>query len=173
MIYLNKIKVAVFDFDDTLAIHKDKNYIQRRKGSNDYYIQAYLHPDTFYETIEPCYPSLVLQNVTAYCRLNNIPMFCVSGMRFSLHMDAKIAFIQKHYGNDIKFIIASSQERKADVVQVLKETNRCDTSEILFVDDMDCNISNMSDLGYSVVSVNDLKNIRVSENRLLMEYMDD
>ena len=47
MIYLNKIKVAVFDFDDTLAIHKDKNYIQRRKGSNDYYIQAYLHPDTF------------------------------------------------------------------------------------------------------------------------------
>ena len=52
MIYLNKIKVAVFDFDDTLAIHKDKNYIQRRKGSNDYYIQAYLHPDTFYETIE-------------------------------------------------------------------------------------------------------------------------
>ena len=24
MIYLNKIKVAVFDFDGTLAIHKDK-----------------------------------------------------------------------------------------------------------------------------------------------------
>ena len=100
-------------------------------------------------------------------------MFCVSGMRFSLHMDAKIAFIQKHYGNDIEFIMASSQERKADVVQILKETNRCDTSEILFVDDMDCNISNMSDLGYSLVSVNDLKNIRVSENRLLMGYMDD
>ena len=41
------------------------------------------------------------------------------------------------------------------------------------MDNTDCNISNMSDLGYSVVSVNDLKNIRVSENRLLMEYMDD
>ena len=90
-----------------------------------------------------------------------------------MHMDAKIAFIQKHYGNDIEFIMASSQERKADVVQILKETNRCDTSEILFVDDMDCNVSNRSDLGYSLVSVKDLKNIRVSENRLLMEYMDD
>lgn len=144
--YLNKIKVAVFDFDDTLAIHKDKDYSQNRKGINNYFIQAYLHPDTFYEITEPCYPSPVLQNVVVYCRLNNIPMFCVSGMRFSLHMDAKIAFIQKYYGNDIKFIMAFSQERRADVVQVLKETNRCDTSEILFVDDMDCNISNMSDL---------------------------
>ncbi len=68
--------------------------------------------------------------------------------------------------------MASSQEHKADVVQILKETNGCNTSGNLFVDDMDCNISNMSDLGYSVVSVNDLKNIRVSENGLLMEYMD-
>jgi len=65
LIYLNKIKVAVFDFDGTLAINKDKNYTQRRKGSNDYFIQAYLHSDTFYETIEPCYPSSVLQNVAA------------------------------------------------------------------------------------------------------------
>lgn len=40
------------------------------------------------------------------------------------------------------------------------------------MDNTDCNISNMSDLGYSVVSANDLKNIRVSENSLLMEYMD-
>ena len=69
-------------FDDTLAIRKDKDNNQRRNGSNGYYIQAYLHPDTFYETIEPCYLSPVLQNVAAYCRLNNIPMFCVSGMRF-------------------------------------------------------------------------------------------
>ena len=93
MIYLNKIKVTVFDFDGTLAIHKDKNYVQRMKGGNDYFIQAYLHPDTFYEAIEPCYPSPVLQNVTAYCRLNNLSMFCVSGMGFSLHMYAKITFI--------------------------------------------------------------------------------
>lgn len=130
-------------------------------------------PLIFYENIEPCYPSPLLPNVVAYCRLNNIPMFCVLGMKFSLHMDAKIAFIQKHYGNDIKFIMASSQECKADVVQILKKTNMCDTSEILFVDDMDCNISNMSDLGYSAVSVNNLKNIMVSENCLLMKYMDD
>lgn len=79
----------MFDFDDALDIHKDKDYSQHRNGGNDYFIQAYLYSDVFYETIESCYPSPILQGVVAYCRLKNIPMFCVSGMRFSLHMDAK------------------------------------------------------------------------------------
>lgn len=28
---LNKIKVVIFDFDNTFAIHKDKNYLKERK----------------------------------------------------------------------------------------------------------------------------------------------
>ncbi|MCI9077585.1 MAG: hypothetical protein HFH68_01505 [Lachnospiraceae bacterium] len=82
-------------------------------------------------------------------------------------------FIRKHYGNDIKFVIVSSQERKADVIQILKETNGYHASEILFIDDMNCNISNMSALGYSAVNVNDLKSIKVSKWCSLLGYLDD
>ena len=32
---LSKIKVAIFDFDDTLAIHKDQNYLKKRRSSED------------------------------------------------------------------------------------------------------------------------------------------
>ena len=57
-INLNNIKVAIFDFDDTLAIHKDADYKKRRNENEEnlinYYLNAYLNPNSFYEIIEPC-----------------------------------------------------------------------------------------------------------------------
>lgn len=43
------IKLALFDFDDTLAIHQDKDFITHRKerGKNNYYRKAFENPDTF------------------------------------------------------------------------------------------------------------------------------
>lgn len=60
-INLNNIKVAIFDFDDTLAIHKDKEYITKRSESEEktleYFLNAYLNKETFFEEIETCYIS--------------------------------------------------------------------------------------------------------------------
>lgn len=57
-INLNKIKVAIFDFDDTLAIHKDRDFIKHRNENEEnllnYFLNAYLYPDTFYDSIEQC-----------------------------------------------------------------------------------------------------------------------
>lgn len=61
---IDKIKVAIFDFDDTLAIHQDKNYTKHRNENNflNYYVNAYLYPDSFFETIEPCTICPTLKN---------------------------------------------------------------------------------------------------------------
>ena len=115
---LNKIKAVVFDFDDTLAVHKDRDYVAHRK--DDYFIKAYQNPEIFYDEIEPCEPNHDCKSVIGYCRLNGIPMYVLSGMRFTLHMEAKKAFINKHYcsnDDDIEFIAAASQERKDDVLE--------------------------------------------------------
>lgn len=65
-INLDNIKVVIFDFDDTLAIHKDNDFsIHRRENEEKrlgYYLNAYQNPDTFYEDIEPCIRSQVLYN---------------------------------------------------------------------------------------------------------------
>ena len=57
-INLDDIKLAIFDFDNTLAIHKDKDYLKYRRENEDnflnYYLKAYLNPNFFYENIEPC-----------------------------------------------------------------------------------------------------------------------
>ena len=51
-ISLSNIKIAIFDFDDTLAIHKDKDYIKHRNENEEsllsYYLDAYLNPEKFY-----------------------------------------------------------------------------------------------------------------------------
>ena len=52
-ISLKNIKVAIFDFDDTLAIHKDVDYQKHRNENEEkllnYYLNAYLNPEKFYE----------------------------------------------------------------------------------------------------------------------------
>lgn len=108
---LKDIKLAIFDFDDTLAVHKNRDYVKSREHSGDeYFLKAFMNPETFYESVEPCEPSDDMRNLIGYCRFNNIKMYVLSGMRFSLHMEAKKHFVSEKYG-DIDFIMASSQEK--------------------------------------------------------------
>ncbi len=96
---LKKVKVAIFDFDDTLAIHKNSNYINDRNESEEklsnYYLKAYLNPETFYENIEQCIASTAMKNLIDCFRNNNVKMYCVSGMKFSFHLKAKEYFVHK------------------------------------------------------------------------------
>ena len=138
-ININKIKVAIFDFDDTLAIHKDKNYLQHRKESEDkrleYYLNAYKNVDTFYEKIEPCAKSEVLYKLINDLRNKDVKLYCLSGMKYSFHLKAKQSFVNKYYGEDIEVISAASQELKLDGVKIIQKINGCNLNEILFVDD--------------------------------------
>lgn len=78
---LSSIKVAIFDFDDTLAIHKDKDYLKHRNENEEnllnYYLNAYLNPESFYETIEPCLISDSLQNLIKTFETKGVKIYCV------------------------------------------------------------------------------------------------
>ena len=154
---LDNIKIAMFDFDDTLAFHKDREFTEHRKKDNTYWIQAYEKPNIFYEKIEPCIAPEQMQKLVSYCRKKHIKMYCLSAMRFSLHMKAKEIFIKNNYGDDIEFLSASSQERKIDVVKLMCEIHNCKLENILFVDDMVDNINNMKNLGIYALTPDDIK----------------
>ena len=161
-INLDNIKVAIFDFDDTLAIHKDKDFLIHRKESEEkrlgYYLNAYKNPDTFYEYIEPCIKSEVLYNFISNLRNKNIKIYCLSGMKFSFHLKAKQNFINKHYGNDIEVISASTQELKLDSVKIIQRLNNCNLKEILFVDDRKDVINLLNSNGINSILVKDIEN---------------
>lgn len=154
---LKNIKVAIFDFDDTLAIHKDKEYIKHRNENEEkllnYFLNAYLNPEKFYKTIEPCNISQSILKLINILRENNVKLYCVSGMRFSFHLKAKEYFIHKYYGEDIEFISTKDQKTKIDAVKVISKVNNCNLNEVLFVDDIEENIINFNNMGINAFLV--------------------
>lgn len=162
-INLDDIKVAIFDFDDTLAIHKDKEFSKHRSESEEnfikFYENAYKNPDCFYEEIEPCVKSEILYNFINNLRNKKIKLYCLSGMKFSFHLKAKQSFINKNYGEDIEVISTSSQELKLKGVKIIQKINNCKLDEILFFDDEKYTITYLNDNGIKVIDVNNLEEI--------------
>lgn len=160
-INLDNIKIVIFDFDDTLAIHKDKDYSKHRRESEDkyldYYLNAYQKPYVFYEDIEPCIKSDALYNFTNNLRSKHIKMYCLSGMKFSFHLKAKQYFIKKYYGDDIEIISTASQELKIDGVKIIQKLNNCKLEEILFIDDRNDVIELLKSNGINSILVKDIE----------------
>lgn len=159
---LNNIKVVVFDFDDTLAIHKDKDYVKHRNENEEkrlgYYLNAYENPETFYEEIEPCDKSETLCSFINELRNKNIKMCCLSGMNFSFHFKAKQNFINKNYGNDIELFSAGSQQLKLDGIRIIQQICNCSLDEILFIDDRKDVVELMNSNSINAILITDLTN---------------
>lgn len=162
-INLDNIKVAIFDFDDTLAIHKDKNYIEHRNENEEnllnYYLSAYLNPNSFYDSIEPCDISKSIFKLITILRKNNVKLYCVSGMKFSFHFKAKENFVHKYYGNDIEMISAKNQELKVEAAKIISKINNCNLNEILFIDDIVKNINTFNKIGINALLPDDIDSI--------------
>ena len=138
---LDNIKVVIFDFDDTLAIHRDKNFRIHRKESEEkrlnYYCNAYLNPNSFYTDFEICDKSEVLFNLIQEVRKKNIKMYCLSAMKYSFHIKAKQNFINKKYGPGIELISVGTQELKLDGIKIISKINDCSIDKIVFIDDIE------------------------------------
>ncbi len=158
---IENIKVVIFDFDDTLAIHRDKDFDIHRNESEDkrlgYYLTAYQNPDTFYEEIETCDKSEILYNLIQELRNKNIKMYCLSGMKFSFHFKAKQNFINKYYGNDIELVSAGTQQLKLDAIKIIAKANNCSLDEIIFIEDLEETIESLKENGINAINVNDIK----------------
>lgn len=162
-ISLINIKVAIFDFDDTLAVHKDVDYLKHRNESEkkllSYYQNAYLKPEKFYETVEPCDMSESIFRLINILRKNNVKLYCVSGMKFSFHLKAKEYFVHKYYGNDIEVISTKNQKLKIDASKIISKINDCNLNEILFVDDIEKNVINFNKIGIKAILPNDVDSL--------------
>lgn len=160
-LYLDNIKVVIFDFDGTLAIHRDKDFVKHRNETEDkrlnYYSNAYQNPNSFFEDIELCDKSETLYNLIEELRNKNIKMYCLSGMKFSFHFNAKKNFISKNYGNDIELISVGTQQLKLDGIKIISKVNGCNLNEVLFIEDLEDTVNYLRNNGVNAINVNDIK----------------
>lgn len=137
------ITMAVFDFDDTLAMHQgsrdiEKNHLQL------FYDAAQHSPETFYERVVPCKAPKATVDFVKKLAFDGVRLVCLSGMRCSLNLAAKQAFIEKHYDGNFEFIIVCSQEFKADILQFICEH----PDQTLYVDDVEDNLNRAARYGF-------------------------
>lgn len=162
---IDNIKVAIFDFDDTLAIHKDKNYLKRRYENEDnylnYYLKAYLNPNCFYETIEPCDISASIYKLINILKNKGVKIYCVSGMKYSFHLKAKEHFVHKYYDENIEVFTAGTQELKCNAIKIIQRINNCSLNEMLFVDDIKENIVMFNNMGIHALLPSEVDNIKI------------
>ena len=164
MISLKNIKAAIFDFDNTLAIHREKKFMRSRADDEDgYFLQAYEDPEHFYDAEEPCTENGELKKLISLCRERGIAMFCVSGMRSTLNCKAKDCYIRKHYGDGIEVIGTAGQERKKDVVRILLRHLHIKAEEMLFIDDLDATLEMLAETGIKCVHVSQVGTLIAAE----------
>ncbi len=158
---IDTIKVVIFDFDGTLANHKDKDFVKHRNESDDkrlnYYASAFQNPNGFFEEIEPCDKSEILYNLINKLRNKNIKMYCLSAMKFSFHFRAKQDFVNKKYGKDIELISVGTQQLKLDGIKIISNINNCNLEEILFIEDLEDTVRYLKDNGINVININEIK----------------
>ncbi len=157
MISLENIKAAAFDFDNTLAIHREKKFMKNWADDEDgYFLRAYEDPERFYDEVEPCTENAELKELISVCRARGIAMFCVTGMRSTVNCKAKDSFIRKHYGEGIEVVGTAGQERKKDVIRILTRHLRIKPEEMLFVDDLEATLDMLKETGVTGVHVSEL-----------------
>ncbi|MDO4967362.1 MAG: hypothetical protein Q4E70_01175 [Candidatus Saccharibacteria bacterium] len=148
-INLDNFKVVIFDFDNTLALHQDRNFFETREKSADhfynYFLNAYKYPHIFFEKIEPCIRSEELYNLTLELRKKGIKMFVLSGMRSSFAIKAKEDFVSYHYGPDIEVFGVANQSLKVEGVILISKLVNCNINEILFIDDREDTIKTLKE----------------------------
>lgn len=149
---IERIKVAIFDFDGTLAIHKSNVFT----GEDSYYKNAYLYPNIFFREIEPCSILPEVKELIEYLKKQGTLIYCLSGIPMSFLVNAKEKFVHDNYGQDIEFLFCKSQEKKVDVVRILQSIIGCNDEEILFVDDLQSVVDIMKQNKYVGVNVKDI-----------------
>ena len=127
----------------------EENYI-------NFFSNAYVNPDIFYEEIEPCTRNEKLYNLINNLRKRNIKIYCLTVMKTSFHLKAKQVFINKYYGKDIDVISMASHELKLKGVKVLAKINNCCLDEILFIDDREYIIELLTQNGIKSILVDNI-----------------
>ncbi len=97
---------------------------------------------------------MILYNLVQEIRNRNIKMYCLSGMKFSSHFNAKQNFINKQYENDIELVSAGSQQLKFDGIKIITKANNCSLDEILFIEDLEDTVSYLKKNGINAINVN-------------------
>ena len=104
---LENLKMVLFDFDDTLAVHSQGHRISDHLMK--YMINVHSGSKELWNTSKP---NLQLKKFMDYLACKNISMGLISGVHDCKAAERKIEWVKENYGYSLENYCVSSQEQK-------------------------------------------------------------
>lgn len=151
---LENLKMVLFDFDDTLAVHSQGHRISDHLMK--YMINVHSGNKELWNTSKP---NLQLKKFMDYLAYKNIPMGLISGVHDCKAAERKIEWVKENYGYSLKNYCVSSQEQKMIELSTIAEVNGLHESQIALVDDYYENLGNAEKMGFTTFSPMEIVNL--------------
>lgn len=153
MINIDNVKIAVFDFDDTLCIHKYHgsttripNFMQKCLEGNYPWNQYDQHDDEYGS------PSSIMRVFIKMCEHRGIPMFVCSATNMSVIGKSKTDWVNFMYQCSMENICVSSWDKKAEMMLELARYHNVGPDEVLVIDDYFAVLDMAGDLGFQTAT---------------------
>ena len=151
---LENLKMVLFDFDDTLAVHSQGHRISDHLMK--YMINVHSGSKELWNTSKP---NLQLKKFMDYLAYKNIPMGLISGVHDCKAAERKIEWVKENYGYSLENYCVSSQEQKMIELSTIAEVNGFHESQIALVDDYYENLGNAEKMGFTTFSPMEIVNL--------------
>lgn len=147
MIDLSGVKVALFDFDDTLCIHRKADNFDI--GS---YNVVMVKGEASYWDIMGSAPNKQMKAFMDKLSVDNVELGLISATSFMCTSVNKIEWVKRKYGYTLKNYCTGDFDSKVQIIKALISADNLSPDEILFVDDLYSNVDAVAELGVQVAT---------------------
>lgn len=160
MLDIKKIKIIMWDFDDTLCFHSDHTS-SLDEFDTKYNVDVLLGKDVY----TTCSINNSIKRFIDYAKKKNKHQGLISGTTSYIHMINKKNWIKEHYDIELENYCVSSQEMKLGMLIAVAKVFGYARDEILLVDDMCSNLERAADNGFQAASPVEVINF-VEKNKI-------
>lgn len=142
MISFKRLKMVLFDFDDTLCIHQfhgtrnGKEYEHSMLQGKDYWLD------------HGAKPNIQMQEFLHLCKTEGKRIGIISATDSYVHMTMKQKWVAVNYQINAENFSVGTWERKIEMMEDLCEVNKYEPREILIVDDAVLTVRAAEDAGF-------------------------
>lgn len=153
MINLEKAKIVLYDFDDTLCIHKKHGL-----HNDTDYAAAMVNQDIEWWDKIGCEPNKAMEKFMNICANKDMEQGLISAVGFSISSTLKRMWVLQKYGIQLNDYCTGSFEGKAKIIQGLIIAKNLSPENILFIDDYWKNLEMVAQLGVQVATPMEIVN---------------
>ena len=143
MIKIGQLKCVLYDFDDTLCIHRDHRESESSKA--DYDRDVFLNGAGAWRD---CATNQHMKEFIDMCEANGVRQGLISATTSAKHMQGKVDWVKENYGIELENFCVSTPEAKLRIMLALADTSGFHKYEILIIDDYFENVTRAANAGF-------------------------